>query len=260
MTCQDLDHLLLEASPNSPLPSEANDHLQRCTACREVIEALSAPLSDGVPSPCVLGRIESMIAMKMRPVKPIAPSFSLVTAVVASFLAVVGWGISGHGALAVHAMSRFQAGVILGALILGAALLAWSLIEQIIPGSPCRIPHKRLPVSTVVCLMLVVVFLFPFVSEKDFWKTSWGCIQTGSSIVVIAAIPLWLILRRGAILSRPLTGATAGLLAGLCGTTVLETNCPNVEAGHILTAHLGVAVLAAIAGLVIGVISNLRNN
>jgi hypothetical protein len=59
-------------------------------------------------------------------------------------------------------------------------------------------------------------------------------------------------LRRGAILSPSTTGAATGLLAGLVGTSVLEIHCPNLDARHILVSHLGVAMLCALAGLVIG--------
>jgi hypothetical protein len=260
MTCKDLRHLLLEASPASPLPSEADDHLKRCTECRNVVEALSLPVVDATPSPRTLRRIEGTIATDLRPVRPIAPPFRLVLAFVASFLAVVGLGISGHGALALHAMTPFQAGSIFGALIVVAALLALSLSEQLIPGSPCRIPRSQLPLTTVVCLTIVIVWLFPFASETHFWRTSWACIRSGSSIAALTALPFWLIFRRGAILSKRLTGATAGLVAGLAGTTVLETSCPNMEAWHVLTAHLGVAILAAMAGFVIGSIAGTRAN
>jgi hypothetical protein len=260
MTCSDLKHLLVDASPASPLPSEAEAHLKRCTECRNLAEALSLPLLDGAPSPRMLRRIEGTIATDLRPVRPIASPFRVVLAVVASFLAVVGLGILGHGTLALHGMTPFQAGGILGALIVAAALLAWSLSEQIIPGSPCRIPRSQLLLTAVLCLTIVIVGLFPFASETHFWKTSWACIRSGSSIAASTAIPLWLVLRRGAILSKPLTGATAGLLAGLAGTTVLETSCLNMEAWHVLTAHLGVAILAAMAGFVIGSIAGTRAN
>jgi hypothetical protein len=60
------------------------------------------------------------------------------------------------------------------------------------------------------------------------------------------------VLRRGAILSPIMTGAATGLLAGLAGATALEIHCPNLDASHILVSHLGVAVLGAVAGLVVG--------
>jgi hypothetical protein len=49
-----------------------------------------------------------------------------------------------------------------------------------------------------------------------------------------------------------MTGAATGLLASLAGTTALEIHCPNLDASHILVSHLGVAVLGAVAGLVVG--------
>ena len=65
-------------------------------------------------------------------------------------------------------------------------------------------------------------------------------------------MPFWLVLRRGAILSPRLTGAAAGLLAGLAGTSMLEIHCPNLDAWHILLSHWGVAILCALGGFVAG--------
>jgi hypothetical protein len=60
------------------------------------------------------------------------------------------------------------------------------------------------------------------------------------------------------MLSPGMTGAATGLLAGLVGTTVLEIHCPNLDAWHILISHLGVAMLCALAGLVIGVAAEVK--
>jgi hypothetical protein len=54
------------------------------------------------------------------------------------------------------------------------------------------------------------------------------------------------ILQRGTILYPVTTGSTAGLLAGLAGTTALEITCPNLNVCHIHVGHLGVTVLRAI--------------
>jgi hypothetical protein len=66
-------------------------------------------------------------------------------------------------------------------------------------------------------------------------------------------VPLWLVLRRGTILSPVITGAATGLAAGLVGTTALEIHCPNLDVWHILVGHLGVAALGVMAGLLIGI-------
>src|SRR5262249_38200360 len=85
---------------------------------------------------------------------------------------------------------------------------------------------------------------------------SWGCLRAGIPIGIFAAVPLWLVLRRGAILSPRMTGAATGLLAGLVGANVLEIHCPNLDAWHILVARLGVPVLCAMAGLVTGLVAD----
>jgi hypothetical protein len=71
---------------------------------------------------------------------------------------------------------------------------------------------------------------------------------------LLAAVPFWILLRRGAVLSPRVTGAATGLLAGLAGTSTLEIHCPNLDVRHILVSHLGVAVLGAVAGFTAGVI------
>jgi hypothetical protein len=102
--------------------------------------------------------------------------------------------------------------------------------------------------------------LFRFQAEHHFWANNWACIKAGTPIGALAAVPLWLVLRRGAILSPGLTGAATGLLAGLVGTTALEIHCPNLDVRHILVSHLGVAVIGLIAGLVLGLAVEKRQN
>ena len=56
-------------------------------------------------------------------------------------------------------------------------------------------------------------------------------------------------------MADPAQGLAGGLFAGLVGTAVLEIHCPNLDAWHILIAHLGVLILftalAVAAGLVL---------
>ena len=54
-------------------------------------------------------------------------------------------------------------------------------------------------------------------------------------------------------IERPmLADAIATMFAGLAGTTALGIHCPNLDAWHILASHLGVAVIGAVVGLVVG--------
>jgi hypothetical protein len=131
-------------------------------------------------------------------------------------------------------------------------LLAYSLVQQMVPGTRHRISPRLLPVGITISLMIAMAVLFQFQHERNFWGNAWTCIRAGTPFGALAAVPFWLMLRRGAILAPALTGAATGLFAGLVGTSVLEIHCPNLDASHILVSHLGVAILCALAGLVIG--------
>src|ERR1700730_15722790 len=167
-------------------------------------------------------------------------------------------GVLRIGAFAFRVMSPFQAAAILTILALSAGLLAYSLVNQMSPGSLHRISPRFLPLGIILALAIVIVVLFQFQEGRNFWEKGWECIQTGTSLAALAAAPMWLVLRLGAILSPATAGAATGLLAGLAGTMALEIHCPNLDASHILVAHLGVAVFGAIAGFLLGAVTRLR--
>jgi hypothetical protein len=171
---------------------------------------------------------------------------------VAIFVGVVTVEAYRLGAFAIVVMSSLQAGAIFGTLAICAALLAYSLVQQMVPGSPHRVAPHLLPIGIMVSLAVAIAILFQFQQERNFWARDWACLRTGIPVGAIAAVPFWLVLRRGAILSPVMTGAATGLLAGLVGTSALEIHCPNLDAWHSLVAHLGVAVLGAAVGLVTG--------
>jgi hypothetical protein len=105
---------------------------------------------------------------------------------------------------------------------------------------------------------IVMAVLFQVQQEENFWGNAWACIRAGTLVGALAAVPFWLVLRRGAILSPRMTGAAAGLLAGLAGTSMLEMHCPNLDAWHILLSHLGTAILCGLAGFAMGLAAEIR--
>jgi hypothetical protein len=190
----------------------------------------------------------------LRPVRPMAPSRYLFAAFSGVFVLVVAIGVYWLGAFAIAVMSPFQAIAMLSTLAVCAALMAQSLVGQMVPGSRHQVSPVLLPALIVIFLALVMAVLFQVQNERSFWTKSWICIKSGTSIGLLAAIPFWSLLRRGAVLSPRVTGGATGLLAALAGTTTLELHCPNLDVWHILASHLGVAGLGAMVGFVTGMV------
>lgn len=251
MNCKDINQAIIEGSASLWSP-EAEEHLRTCARCRELAGTLNVPAPADLPSPVILRQIERGLVANLRPVRPIAPERHIWASFLAIFVVISFLGVYRIGAFAIAVKTPLQMSAILAALAISAGLLAYSLVNQMVPGSRYRVPPGLLPIMIVISLMIAIAVLFPFKHERHFWAKAWACIRTGTPMGAIAAVPLWLVLRRGAILSPIMTGAATGLLAGLVGTTALEIHCPNLDAWHILVSHLGVAVLGAVAGLVVG--------
>ncbi len=255
MNCNDVDRALSE---ESRLPLQVQDHVKSCNRCQELIRALNMPVPVDAPSPAILRQIAEGIATNLRPVRPVAPARYFFGAFVGIFVSIVALGVYRMGTFAIAVMTPLQTAAILSALAIGTVLLAYSLVLQMVPGSRHTIPPRFLPVGIMIALTIAIVVLFQFQHERNFWKSGWACIRVGIPIGVLAAVPFWLVLRRGAVLSPRMTGAATGLLAGLVGTSVLEIHCPNLDAWHILVSHLGVAILCALAGFVIGLVGEIQ--
>jgi hypothetical protein len=249
MKCNDVDRAL---SAELQLPPQAEDHVRSCNRCQELIGAFNTPVPVDPPSPATLRQIVEGIATNLRPVRPVAPARYFFGAFVGIFACIVVLGVYRMGACAVAVMTPLQTLAMLSALAISAGLLAYSLVLQMVPGSRHTIPPRFLPVGITIALTIAVVVLFQIQHERNFWGNGWACIRAGIPLGVLAAVPFWLVLRRGAVLSPSMTGAATGLLAGLVGTSVLEIHCPNLDAWHVLVSHLGVAMLCALAGLVTG--------
>lgn len=257
MNCNDVDRALMEQSVASQLPVQAREHLKGCRRCQELVRAFDMPSPGDGPSPRTLHQIERDIAADLRPVRPLAPKRYVFAAFAAIFASIVAVGVYRLGAFAIAVMTPLQAVAILSTLAVCTGLLVYSLVNQMVPGSLHRIPPRLLPAALIISLTVAIAVLFQFQHEQNFWANGWACLRAGIPLGALAAVPFWLVLRRGAIFSPSLTGAATGLLAGLAGTSALEIHCPNLDASHILVSHLGVAVLGTMAGLVIAWIAEM---
>jgi hypothetical protein len=224
---------------------------------KDVARALSKeswlPLQDhDPPSPATLRKIAEGMAAQLSPVRPVAPAGYFLGAFVCIIVSIVALSVDRMGAFAIGAMTPLQTAAILSALAISSGLLASSLVHQMVPASRHGILPSLLPVAIIISLIIAIAVLFQFQHEQDFWANAWGCIRAGTPIGVLSAVPFWLVLRQGAVLSPSMTGAATGLLAGLVGASVLEIHCPNLDAWHILVSHAGVAMLCTLAGLFTG--------
>ncbi len=252
MNCNDIDKAVIGGFESPGV----EEHIRSCARCRELAQALTIP--SGSPSSVALGQIRRNLTRDLRPVRPIAQGGLILTAFVAIFVVVVAISMFRLRALALGAMSPIQTGVILVMLAICAGLLAYSVVKQMVPGALHWISPRLLPIGIVLALAITMIVLFQFHEERNFWLKSWACIRTGTPLAALAAVPMWFVLRRGAILTPALTGAATGLLAGLAGTAALEIHCPNLDASHILVAHLGVAIAGAIGGFILGTVTRIR--
>ena len=249
MNCNDVDRTLSE---DLRLPLQAQEHVKSCTRGQELVSALNMPGALDPPSSATLRNIAEGIGTNLSPVRLIAPAHYFLIAFVGIFVSIAAFGVYYMGAFAIAVMTPLQTAVILGALAVSTGLLAYSLVRQMVPGSLHRIPPRMLPVGITISLAIAIAILFQFQHEQNFWGNGWACIRAGTPIGILAAVPIWLVLRRGVLLAPSLTGAATGLFAGLVGTSVLEIHCPNLNASHILVSHLGVAILCTLAGLISG--------
>ena len=259
MNCRDIDGMLVEGSLGSAFSTDVEDHVGDCERCRLLMSATRTSALTDEPSSVTLHHIEARVIADLRPVRPLNRLYVLA-ALIGIFVLAVAVAVYRLGAFAIKVMSPLQASVMLGTLALCTGLLVSSLVQQIVPGRRHRIAPHLAPAGIMVALAGVIALLFHFQPERNFWARDWACLKAGMSMGAIVAVPLWLVLRRGAILSPALTGAAAGLLAGLVGTSSLELHCPNLHAAHILVSHLGVAVLGAAAGLFTGIVVEVRNS
>jgi len=256
MNCADIVRSFVDDAAASRSTPQAQEHLDRCPGCRQLVAAVSAAGPDApVSSSAALRTIERELIRDLHPVRRIAARRYILAGFSAVFLCAVAFGVYRLGAFGLAVMSPIQSVAILCALVLSAGLLAWSLVNQMSPGSLHRLSPEVLPLTIAACLAVVIAVLFHFYGEDHFWVRIGNCLKMGTPVGLLAALPLWLLLRGGAVLSPKLTGLAAGMFAGLAGATALQIHCRNVEAAHILLSHLGLAVLASFAGFLLGLIA-----
>ena len=260
MNCRDLEERVATYAAGAPIPRDAARHLAECANCMRLLEALQRAEAADIPSRDTMAQAVERIARDLRPVKPLAPAWMLAAGLLLAFGAVVAVGAGLLGPAGWRALDPAGRALVFSVLAAGAGLLAIALGRVVAPGA--RLPAA--PAIAVPGLLaaagLVFVARFHAVAEPAFVAGGLVCLRIGLEAAALAAVLAAIVLRRGAVCDRAAAGALAGTFAGLAGLAVLETICPNHNLLHILAWHLGPAVLAASAGLLLGIAAGKRNN
>jgi hypothetical protein len=255
MKCRDVEDLLATSNTRGTgnLMPSVRAHIEECKSCQEFARIVELPSADAQMDSSQIDRLQKMILGDLHPVRPLLPSWVFLLA-----FALIFVGLSYLGVLYLRPYGWFvlmpgQKIAVFGTLAATAALLAFSLVRQMVPGQKSLLRPGLLPVGLFVLLCLVVAGAFQVRADPDFLEAGKRCLKAGVPYAIPAALVFWLILRRGAILSPRVAGAITGMLAGLVSTTVLEVHCPNLNLWHILVWHVGIALLGMVSGLLVSI-------
>lgn len=242
------------------LTQSARAHIEACKGCQEFARIVALPSTDARIEPGQMKRLQQVVFADLRPVRPLLPSWAFFLAFSLIFVGLSYLGVSYLGPSGWFVLMPGQKIAVFAALAASAALLAFSLVRQMVPGQKSLLRPGLLPIALFVLLCLVVASVFQVRTDPHFLKTGEACLKAGIPYAIPAAFVFWLILRCGAILSPRAVGAIAGMLAGLVSTTVLEVHCRNQNVWHILVWHVGIALLGMVAGLLIATVGQAVRN
>ena len=255
MRCRDVEQLLSISSARAApaLTPSVRAHIESCTSCRQFARIVELPIRDAEVDASQIDHLQNMILENLDPVRRLLPSWGFLSAFLFVFAALSYAGVLYLGPYDWFVLMPAQKIAVFSTLAASAGLLAFSLVKQMVPGQKSLFRPGLLPIGLFVLLCLVIASVFQVRTDPHFLRSGEACLKAGIPYAIPAAFVFWLLLRRGVILSSRAIGATAGMLAGLVSTTVLEVHCPNSNVWHILVWHVGFALLGLIAGLFIAI-------
>jgi hypothetical protein len=253
MSCDDLDRLRTESahSGSSAWPEDARQHLESCERCAQLQALLDSSAQADFPE-ALRNSIEAAVLPGLRPVSPLPGVWRVAAALLLGLIVVIATANWRLGLDGWHARSVLQSTVDLSLLGISVLALANLLAQQMTPGSRYRAAVWVWLAVPVVALLAAVASLYGDIWKPDYVALAMNCFKIGVACAAVSAPLFWLALHRGFSLHPVSHGATAGLLAGLAGVTVLEIYCPYLDRLHISVSHIGVAVVSALVGAVFG--------
>lgn len=249
MTCDETASTISLGPRNAALKREALAHIAACERCFHLLWTVESGPDTGPPEPGRWERIQTAILRDLKPVRPLARPVVYVLTFAMIFVAVLAAALTTPGsASGWNALTMGQRVFVFSVLAGCGGLLTISLVRQMAPGSKDPIPAAALLAGIPAALALVITLMFRPRNESEFVANGAMCLRAGLSYSILAALALWIPLRRGAMLRPWLTGAVVGGFAGLVGLSILEINCSDLNLNHILVWHGGVVVASSLSG------------
>jgi hypothetical protein len=249
VTCEETASAISLGPRNAAMKPETLAHIAACEHCWRLLWTIESGPDVGPPQSGRWERIQAAILRDLKPVRPLARPVVYVLTFAVIFLAVLAAALTTPGsASGWNALTMGQRVLVFSVLAGCGALLTISLVRQMSPGSRDPIPPAALLAGIPAALVLVIALMFRPQNESGFLANGAMCLRVGLSYSILAALALWIPLRRGAMLRPWLTGAAVGGFAGLVGLSVLEINCSNHNFNHILVWHGGVVVASSLSG------------
>lgn len=162
-----------------------------------------------------------------------APAFFSVRADAVQLGWTMTWGVSGLQ-------------IVLGFIVLAAAL------RESIPGRAWSVPAVIAWVATSAVLLIAATLatwqVSPIPLRREWWAVGLVCVS-GSAATALPIVALANVLAARAYPTRPaIMGLLLGVGAGLMADAGWRLFCHFSEPAHVLSAHFGGVVVAALAG------------
>src|SRR5579872_1367616 len=211
---------------------------------RDIDEVFArAAASEHRVDPAVLQRIRGPLQSSFAPVKPLARPSVYIAGFLGAF-ALIAVSLAGVLGLAgFHALTTTDRVVIFALLGVSAWASASAIAGEMTPQGRRTIGGWTLAI-TALALIAVFGVLFRNTGFQGFVLQGIPCLRAGLVTAIPEALLVFLIARRG--FSR--SPVAIGTLAGLTGVTMLELHCPNLNMSHVMVWHVGVLVVAGVAG------------
>jgi hypothetical protein len=244
LTCQQFTKRI---ATGGPLSAEAKEHLRTCPECAQ-IAAIEGGTESGAIDPALEGRIIEAITADLRAARALPPTWQRILATLAVAIAVAATGILMLGTTGWGMDSFFQRAYFTTCLSAGLVAAAVLITQLMVPGSLLILTPKQ-TIALGIVFIAGGALLYPATYYDKFARAAAACFSIGLGHAVVASALTFLVVRRGALVSRVEMTSMVALAGAFAGVSVLYIFCPHRDLGHVLLGHALVPVAATAIGV-----------